>query len=223
MSLQEITSKIEGAQAMFSEWNHRHAANLSKVQERISTDASTSEDAIKKLYKEEQENLKAAKKVAMSHGVEHEKLSEKDQEIADLQRRMQSLPGILQEQNATIEAEEKNLADQRNILIKTEKEATHNMTEKRVGQQTFQERLGLRFERVEDDHLRVVFNNIDVQDPAKDFWFAVQIDEDNVYQFGNTSCKPYVEELPDMLSNLNETNDFGSFVRQMRTKFVELA
>jgi len=81
----------------------------------------------------------------------------------------------------------------------------------------------LHFERVGDDHLRVVFNNIDAENPKKEFWFAVHIDQENVYQIGDGSCKPYVVMLPEMLSELNDKNDFGSFVRQMRAEFVQMA
>jgi|ERR1712086_248815 len=115
----------------------------------------------------------------------------------------------------------KKIAELKKSLIKAEKDAAHNMSEKRTGQQVFQDRLGLKFERVGDDHLKITFNNIDEAEPNKEFWFAVEVDADNVYQIKEGSCKPKIEELPAMLHTLNENNNFGSFVRQMRSKFVQ--
>merc|ERR1711934_348360 len=222
-TIQAIEAEISEARASMDEWKESHLVALNAAQEGAVRDADSSEETIKRLYKEEQELLGKAKQMALEHGVEHEKLLEIDQEIAELQCRMQTLPAILQEQNAMIEGQRKKVADLRKALIKAEKDAAHNMTEKRVGQTIFQERLGLKFERVADDNLRVVFNNIDPNDPRKEFWFAVAVDAQNVYQINEKQCKPYVESLPQMLSELNQSNDFGGFVRQMRSQFVQLA
>ena len=134
---------------------------------------------------------------------------------------MQTLPKVLEEQIATMETSKKKIEDLKKALAKAEKDATHNMCEKRTGQQVFQERLGMKFERVGDDHLKIAFTRIDRANPEKEFWFAVEVDADNVYQIKEGSCKPYVAELPEMLHALNESNNFGSFVRQMRHKFVQ--
>jgi cytochrome c biogenesis protein ResB len=220
--LQRISQNIESGREVFDAWKKDHCEKLAACQEKASAEQSENEELIKKIFKEEQDLLKQAKQIALDHGVNHEKIVEIDQEIAALNCRMQTLPKILEEQQATINGHRKKIADLRKALIKAEKEAAHNMSEKRVGQQIFQERLGLRFERVDVDHLRVVFNNITAEDPDKEFWFAVHVDQQNVYQIGEGSCRPPVEELPEMLHKLNETNNFGSFVRQMRAKFVEL-
>lgn len=221
--IQTIEAEILEARQKFDEWKENHMVQLDKAQEHAATDADSSEETIKKLYKEEQELLTRAKQLARDHSVEHEKLLELDQEIAELNCRMQTLPAILQEQNTMIEGQRKKIADLRKALIKAEKDAAHNMTEKRIGQTIYQERLGLRFERVADDHLRVVFDKVDPNNPNKEFWFAVAVDAQNVYQIAENKCKPYVEALPTMLSELNKTNNFGSFVRQMRHEFVQLA
>jgi len=221
--VQAIEAEIFEARQNFDEWKENHMVQLDKSQEHAAADADSSEETIKKLYKEEQELLIRAKQLARDHSVEHEKMLELDQEIAELNCRMQTLPAILQEQNTMIEGQRKKVADLRKALIKAEKDAAHNMTEKRIGQTIYQERLGFRFERVADDHLRVVFDKVDPNNPNKEFWFAVAVDAQNVYQIAENKCKPYVESLPAMLNELNKTNNFGSFVRQMRHEFVQLA
>jgi hypothetical protein len=82
-------------------------------------------------------------------------------------------------------------------------------------------RLGLEFEKINDDRLRLVFTLIDPRAPEKKFSFTVKITDSDVYRVD--TCEPAVPRLADLLNTLNETNDFSAFVQSMRSEFKLLA
>ena len=61
------------------------------------------------------------------------------------------------------------------------------------------------------------FNNIDPMDPAREFYFAVCVTEDNGYVLSDVSAP--VADVDALLAELNQGNDFARFVREMRVRF----
>ena len=79
-------------------------------------------------------------------------------------------------------------------------------------------KLGLDFERVENDQLRLCFTQIDSRAPAREFSLQVRVDANDVYHV--TRVEPSVgEALPRLVEELNASNDFSRFVRSMRAQF----
>lgn len=79
--------------------------------------------------------------------------------------------------------------------------------------------LGLTFERVGDDRLRLDLTHVDPSLPERSFSFEVFVDANNLYHVSN--CSPPLPGLPLLVSRLNETNNFAEFVRTVRRKFQE--
>ena len=78
-------------------------------------------------------------------------------------------------------------------------------------------KLGLDFERVENDQLRLCFTQVDAARPQREFSLQVRVDANDVYHV--TRVEPGVAALPALVEELNATNDFSRFVRSMRAAF----
>eukprot|EP00908_Phaeocystis_cordata_P000661 Transcript_10724.p6 GENE.Transcript_10724~~Transcript_10724.p6 ORF type:complete len:87 (-),score=54.36 Transcript_10724:514-774(-) len=80
--------------------------------------------------------------------------------------------------------------------------------------------LGLEFERVEDERLRIVFTHVDPQAPTRAFTFYVYVDASDRYHV--VRCEPAIPDVQSLVDALNASNDFSAFVRNMRKKFQQL-
>ena len=84
-------------------------------------------------------------------------------------------------------------------------------------------RLGLDFEKIHDERLRLVFTQIDALDPTRKFAFNVRVSGDGDEAYTVDDVEPPVAGLDALVAHLNETNDFSVFVQMMRRKFIETA
>jgi len=85
----------------------------------------------------------------------------------------------------------------------------------------FQDNLGVRFKRVSGERLQVVFTCLNSRAVDVNANFIVKIAGEN-RSYEVTSCDPPVPDLEALVSKLNETNDFKSFVIIMRRRFKDL-
>ncbi|CAM9599864.1 unnamed protein product, partial [Discosporangium mesarthrocarpum] len=71
--------------------------------------------------------------------------------------------------------------------------------------------------------LRVIFRQISHDEPDAPFHVGVRVDDSGLYQV--PECLPALppHKLDLMIQELNETNDFASFVRATRRAFVVMA
>ena len=80
--------------------------------------------------------------------------------------------------------------------------------------------LGLDFQRIGQDQLKLNMTNIDRNDPDRIFSFAVQIDPNDQYHV--ILCEPQLPNVDGLVGELNSNNDFSKFVRSMRKAFCTL-
>jgi hypothetical protein len=85
----------------------------------------------------------------------------------------------------------------------------------------FYRRLGLRFDCLEGEQLKLTFTQIDAAEPTREFIIAVSVDDGDVYRV--MQCAPEVELLDALVTELNATNNFSLFVQALRRSFVALA
>ena len=86
---------------------------------------------------------------------------------------------------------------------------------------SFYRRLGLDFEKISDDKLRLVFTEIDPADPRRTFCFNVRISDSDVYEVDG--CEPALSGLEALTKELNDGNDFSRFVQKLRAMFQAAA
>ena len=115
-------------------------------------------------------------------------------------------------------------------------EKVYRQKELQFAEKIYEKQLGLKFLRNAEGHLRLVFTQIDLQNPARECFFSVSVDIDNQYhgslfssflsvsdspRFLVTECEPRVTGFESLLADVNRTNDFGPFVARFRRLFVE--
>lgn len=101
-----------------------------------------------------------------------------------------------------------------------EADARHQLSELTRGIACYR-RLGLDFEKLGDDRLRLVFTQVDARDPDRAFSFCVRVTDSDAYEVDDVT--PAVGELPALVRTLNDGNDFSRFVQAMRRAFKALA
>mmetsp|Transcript_2648 Transcript_2648/g.2765 ORF Transcript_2648/g.2765 Transcript_2648/m.2765 type:complete len:228 (+) Transcript_2648:105-788(+) len=80
--------------------------------------------------------------------------------------------------------------------------------------------LGLEFQKAEGDCMKFIFTQVDPKDPSRPFYFLMFVDNNDMYQLVE-SC-PAVDPvyLKSNVDALNNDNDIGKFVVNMRRFFV---
>jgi len=87
----------------------------------------------------------------------------------------------------------------------------------------FYRRLGLDFERIQDDKLRVVFSLLDPARPDAKFAFTLWVTPAETYAVDEVAPALPAPQLGALLQELNAGNNFSAFVQKMRRAFKQLA
>lgn len=103
--------------------------------------------------------------------------------------------------------------------LRAEREAQINELAKGVRMYSL---LGLEFQKADRNIMRFIFSQIDSNEPSREFIFQMFVDASDQYRLVDTS--PALEEAvsQNLISTLNEDNDIGKFVCNMRKQFVAL-
>ena len=158
--------------------------------------------------------------LAEEYGAERRKLAEKQSEVAALERTKGSLPADVEAGHARESAAQLQLQQTRAEYERREAEVRYELQELSRGLECYS-RLGLAFEKLADNRLRLVFTLIDEANPSRRFCFTVRMTETDAYDVDE--CEPSVAALAGLVQRLNESNDFSRFVQGMRREFKRLA
>lgn len=142
-------------------------------------------------------------------------------DLAKLREKSRGLPAQLRE----IREREDEI---RREVLKIEAEVEKHISENdrtnndlTQGVIAFKTRLGMDFERIGQDQLKINLTQIDPSDPKRVFAFAVHIDPSDKYHV--ILCDPPLNNTDDLVHELNTSNDFSLFVRRMRRSFKAYA
>lgn len=82
--------------------------------------------------------------------------------------------------------------------------------------------LGLEFQKAEGECMKFIFTQIDPKEPSKQFYFLMLVDASDKFQL--VDCKPQVDKAlcSRHLGELNDDNNVGKFVVNMRMSFCKL-
>ena len=144
-----------------------------------------------------------------------------DKEIDQLHEQSSDLPKRLheiREREDQIRAEVQRLEAEVEASVDKNEQDNSDLTQ---GVIAFKNRLGLDFQRIGENQLRLNMTNIDRKNPDRVFSFAVHIDPNDMYQV--ISCEPPLANIEELVNQVNQTNDFSKFVRQTRKAFCALA
>lgn len=131
----------------------------------------------------------------------------------------QELPQHLNQKSQMVAKEESDLIVRRKDVEEKQDGRLLRKNELAKGVSFYKERLGLSFERMPDNSLSFRMTMIDPDNHARPFTFAVLVNSKNRYEV--VRCEPKVDFGP-LLKDLNENNNFSSFVQNMRRLFKAL-
>jgi len=193
--------------------------------------ADTEARSGQRMLDDDKENLQRAheelSQIATADETLSQRAKEDQQRIEELRRELQRLTAI----QATLPPEEQQLSrqlEQQRLLLQERERAfqqnnlqnEQKLSELQKGGSMYKKWLGLEFERVEDERLRIVFTHVDPQAPTRAFTFYVYVDSSDRYHV--VKCEPEVHDVQSLVDALNTSNDFSAFVRNMRKRFQQL-
>jgi hypothetical protein len=177
------------------------------------------EAKIQRLRREELDADSRRSDLSGQYSTERRQLAEKQAELASLERARGTLPSDVEAGKAREEAAQLQLSQTRAEYERREAESRYELQELTRGLECYQ-RLGLSFEKLSDDRLRLVFTLIDPTDPNKRFFFTVRMNDSDAYTVDE--CSPPIDTMADMVRLLNENNDFSKFVQYVRREFKKI-
>lgn len=168
-----------------------------------------------------EEESAASRVAALRDQLESENLtlSERNAEIAQLEAATRSMPVEVDAARAAEAAARVHLLQQQKEYDAREERVRFTLNELTKGV-AYYKRLGLDFDRIHDDKLRLSFTLIDPRAPDRAFAFNVKVSDSDTYHVD--SCEPPIAGLEGLVADLNASNDFSAFVQTMRRKFKEL-
>jgi len=193
---------------------------ISKAQQEHEHLMRDMEAKIQRLRREELDADSRRSDLSGQYSTERRQLAEKQAELASLERARGTLPSDVEAGKAREEAAQLQLSQTRAEYERREAESRYELQELTRGLECYQ-RLGLSFEKLSDDRLRLVFTLIDQTDPNKRFFFTVRMNDSDAYTVDE--CSPPIDTMADMVRLLNENNDFSRFVQLVRQEFKKIS
>lgn len=80
--------------------------------------------------------------------------------------------------------------------------------------------LGLDFQKADRNIMRFIFTQIDRNEPSREFIFQMFVDDSDQYRLVDTFPSLAENVAQNLIAKLNEDNDIGKFVCDMRKLFV---
>ena len=142
------------------------------------------------------------------------------EEVQQLKGKLDSeVPAQIGEKAKLVEQEQENLNSRKTEVQAKQAGRMLRKNELSKGVTFYKERLGLSFERMPDNSLSFRLTLIDPENPARPFSFAILVNAKDRYEV--LRCEPRVD-YESQLVNLNESNNFSTFVQQMRRLFKKM-
>lgn len=151
---------------------------------------------------------------------ENAALAERQAEVTRLEGEARRIPVELDAARAAETAAKAQLQAQKAEYEGRERDARYQLSELSKGV-AFYRRLGLEFEKIHDDRLRLSFTQVDPADPARRFAFSLNVTPSDAYEVED--CVPPLAggRLERLVAELNAGNDFSRFVQLARRAFKE--
>mmetsp|Transcript_1021 Transcript_1021/g.1092 ORF Transcript_1021/g.1092 Transcript_1021/m.1092 type:complete len:234 (+) Transcript_1021:282-983(+) len=201
------------------EWKEKEEKETENARTQFLGQSEKAAEKISELKKEEKE-FKSVEKINQL------RLEKEQREIDVLTEKLKSVEIEEQKveplvQNASKRKDDmiKSIEEQNQEIKALKKKQEYEMQQLTRGMKLYK-MLGLSFEKVSEDWLKLSFTHIDPNDHSREFYFVVFLDRNDVYHIQEVN--PVIGNVQPLINELNETNNFSLFVRRMRKRFKEL-
>ena len=199
--LEEKTSRINACMVKFTDQIRQNVEDYESLKETITEVAGYEE---KHVVNAEQKGL----------------VEDLNHQLKELQIRKEEVMREAEENKENVgNFDALNSKKSQEIALK-EKSVGTTMDKFQKGVEFFESNLGLRFENMEDELLKLAFTCICDERPGDEFVVVMKVVE-RVYEV--RECRPQVPDIDRMLDELNETNNFCKFLCQLRKQFKSIA
>ena len=141
-------------------------------------------------------------------------------ELDTLRAKSSAKPSEVQERRQVLESESAQLEQAQLKCAKMEQEQATKLDEHSRALEYYSDRLGLELEN-NDGSFSMVFTAVDPTNPNAQHTLCMSVD-DQSNSYIMDSCVPLLPTLNEIAAELNDTNDFGCFVRSVRAAFRAL-
>jgi kinetochore protein Spc25 len=207
--LNEATSRIDEFLASQSQQIAKSAAEHDQLMDDM-------EAKIQQLSNNETNILKMASSVNEQLANEQKIIAEKQNEILKLEASVKTIPVELDAASASEASAKRQLDALKHEILLKEKALGGQVEDVNVTLQHFK-RLGLEFEKTNDEKLRVTFTLINSVAPEKSYSFCIRVNGIDQYEMSSLDSAWDPRVVQHHLTALNIGGDFSKFVQSMRS------
>eukprot|EP01095_Lingulamoeba_sp_RSL-Kostka_P006896 TRINITY_DN2187_c0_g1_i1.p1 TRINITY_DN2187_c0_g1~~TRINITY_DN2187_c0_g1_i1.p1 ORF type:complete len:226 (-),score=46.56 TRINITY_DN2187_c0_g1_i1:247-924(-) len=136
--------------------------------------------------------------------------------ISCVKENQQALQSKVNEQNEIVKSLKQEIEQGQSECQQRNKKSTSHLQKTLDDIEFFHKYLGLSCNN-ENGGLKIKLQNIDPNDPEREFYFIIFLNGQDNYQI--RECSPNVNNIDEYLEELNLTNDLSFFVRNIRKQF----
>lgn len=216
----DIKSSMTGFRAKFDAWSGNEVERLEGLKQSQDLAVSDCESKLASLMNRKQVLEAEVERVEQDGKVARHEVKAMQDELDTLKAKSDAKPAEIQERKRVLETESAQLEQAKRECEKMEQEQTSSLTEHSQALEFFSNRLGLELEN-NGGSFSMVFTVVNPANPDAEHTLCMSVDE-QTNQYVMDSCMPSLPTLNEIAAELNETNDFGCFVRSVRAAFRAL-
>ena len=218
----DLTLKLQQATQSFNRWADNQVDNLESSDMNFEQTIEDCENTMEALKNNENniEGLRIRQNAIKER--QQGEIVEVSREIEDLKKQRQRIqPEIKQLQEEEI-LELQKYENYKKELLESRAAREKALNDLTKGIKLYQ-KLGLEFEKAENDCMKFIFTQIDPKNHSRRFEFLLLVDEDDCYQLVDSTPALEPEVCKSFVIQLNADNDISRFVVNMRKEYQYLA
>lgn len=217
----EVESRLEVLNDKFNNFITRQKTEIIKSKEdytnrlkQLRNEHKEISKSLQSLAQREAELLKVIEREVHDSNTSQSRLNElkiKEKTLSEERKSLEKSVAELQEKA------NKRREELSKLRLNQEKQAEINLPEILV----YENLLGFKIEGLKDDILKLVFKNIDSNDPQRQFFLVLNVSE-HLYKIEETTPVLSESEQSSLLEEFNSSRDFTKFLKNTRASFKKL-
>jgi len=225
-TIQEIQEKAQQLErtlgifrAQFDSWTKHSVIQLQQKEAQHQEFVLHSDGVANSLLEKERKSVFEATKLRQELERESNQESTLTNRLHQLRVQEREVPDRLAQLQKELETAKQQIDVNQHALMEKEKSKKQLLNNLTRGIALYKERLGLEFHRKGANHIRFSFRFLDRADDNKEFSFSICITDTDQYEL--VECQPVLPAsvVSGTVTALNNSNNFGRFVAQMRKHF----
>jgi hypothetical protein len=215
-----VKSSMADFRGKFDAWSGAEVERLEGLKQSQDLAMSDCEHKLTALMNDQQRLEAEVGRVEQDGQVARHEVQTIQAELDTLRAKSSAKPAEVQERRQVLETESAQLEQAKLKCAKMEQEQETELSQFGKALEYYSDRLGLELEN-DGGSFSMVFTAVNPANPDAKHTLSMSV-SDSTGSYVMDSCAPTLPTLNTIAAELNETNDFGCFVRQVRTAFRRL-